>query len=76
MCDGISRVLNEFHVVMESRKNAERFFRSRDVVVEGSGLGLAIVQRVAELHGARLTLANLPEGGFQATLIFPLPGPA
>lgn len=46
----------------------ERFFRGRGTLVEGTGLGLAIVARVAELHGARLQLANLPGGGFRAVL--------
>ena len=46
----------------------ERFFRGRDVIHEGSGLGLAIVSRVAELHGARLELANHPEGGLIARI--------
>lgn len=55
---------------------AERFYRAVDASAEGSGLGLAIVQRVAELHGARLLLENLPEGGFQATLAFPSGRPA
>jgi len=47
---------------------AERFYRGRSALVEGSGLGLAIVRRIAELHGARLELANRPEGGFVASL--------
>ena len=46
-----------------------RFFRGRNQLEEGSGLGLAIVQRIAELHGARLRLANRPEGGFKAGIV-------
>lgn len=52
----------------ELSRLTERFFRGRDVTQEGSGLGLAIVRRVAELHGARLELANHPEGGLIARL--------
>lgn len=52
----------------ELSRITERFFRGRDVTQEGSGLGLAIVRRVAELHGARLELANHPEGGLIARL--------
>ncbi|NHA15998.1 two-component sensor histidine kinase [Thioalkalivibrio sp. XN279] len=47
----------------------QRFFRGRSHLEEGSGLGLAIVQRVAELHGAQLRLANRPEGGFKAGIV-------
>lgn len=46
----------------------ERFYRGRDVEAEGNGLGLAIVRRIAELHGARLEVANGETGGFTATL--------
>lgn len=52
----------------------ERFYRGREVTAEGSGLGLGIVQRVAELHDARLTLANRPGGGLEASLRWPPPG--
>lgn len=50
------------------RRLGERFFRAHPGSSEGNGLGLAIVGRIAELHGARLALANLPEGGFSASL--------
>ena len=52
----------------------ERFYRaggandSSGTSVAGSGLGLAIVQRIAQLHGARLELVNGPRGGFEARL--------
>lgn len=49
----------------------ERFFRGSRSFAEGSGLGLAIVSRIAELHGARLELANRPEGGFEALIRWP-----
>ncbi len=50
----------------------ERFYRSAEAVAEGSGLGLTIVQRIAELHGARLELRNRTEGGFEARLCWKL----
>ena len=46
----------------------ERFYRGPVVSGEGSGLGLAIVQRIAELHGARLEISNLATGGLKARL--------
>lgn len=49
----------------------ERFFRGQGPGVEGSGLGLAIVQRIAQLHAARLMIANHPQGGLQVRLLFP-----
>jgi two-component system sensor histidine kinase QseC len=54
----------------ELERLRERFYRGRDTHHEGSGLGLAIVQRVAELHGARLELENRPEGGLLAALVW------
>jgi two-component system sensor histidine kinase QseC len=49
-------------------KLVERFYRSSEANSEGSGLGLAIVQRIAEIHGARLEVVNIAGGGFSARL--------
>ena len=38
---------------------------------KGTGLGLAFVQEIAELHGGRATICNLPEGGAEARLELP-----
>ncbi|WMS86222.1 two-component system sensor histidine kinase EnvZ [Pleionea litopenaei] len=38
----------------------------------GSGLGLAIVKRIVELHHGEISLHNLPRGGLQARLVFPI----
>ena len=47
----------------EQRARAlERFYRITGTEESGSGLGLSIVQRIAELHRARLSLET-PEGG-------------
>lgn len=43
---------------------------------KGSGLGLTIASGQAGTMGARLTLANRPEGGAAATITFPAPSPA
>lgn len=55
----------------ELPKLIERFYRGGEAKAEGSGLGLAIVRRIAELHGARLEIDNLADGGFVACLRWP-----
>lgn len=42
----------------EKAQVLERFYRIPGNTAEGSGLGLSIVRRIAELHGAVLTLEN------------------
>jgi two-component system, OmpR family, osmolarity sensor histidine kinase EnvZ len=52
----------------------EPFFRldtSRSRSTGGSGLGLAIVKRIADAHGARISLGTSPEGGLRASVAFP-----
>ena len=46
----------------EREKVLQRFYRSATAGEVGSGLGLSVVQRVAEIHGATLTL-DAGEGG-------------
>jgi two-component system osmolarity sensor histidine kinase EnvZ len=36
----------------------------------GAGLGLSLASRVAQMHGGRLALRNLPAGGFEAKLVW------
>ena len=59
--DEIERVFEPFY-----RREASR---SRDT--GGTGLGLTIARDIARSHGGDLTLANLPEGGLEATLVLP-----
>jgi two-component system sensor histidine kinase QseC len=40
----------------------QRFYRGRSSGEEGSGLGLSIVARIAELHGANVSLGDGPGG--------------
>ena len=50
----------------------DRFYRVPGAGAPGSGLGLAIVKRVAELHGARIELADGEHGaGLAARVRFP-----
>ncbi len=57
---------------LESIKQPFRCGESARTDARGTGLGLAIVERVARLHGGRLTLHNRPEGGFEARLELPV----
>lgn len=43
----------------------ERFYRPPGQDETGSGLGLSIVQRIATLHGMRVSFDNAAEGGFE-----------
>lgn len=45
-----------------------RMEASRSQVTGGSGLGLAIVRQLADANGWRVSLANRPGGGLEATL--------
>jgi two-component system, OmpR family, sensor kinase len=50
-----------------------RFYRLPEAGEGGSGLGLSIVQRIAEIHGAQLALAEAATGkGLEVHVRFPL----
>jgi signal transduction histidine kinase len=59
--DQLERVFEPFYRLESSR--------NRDS--GGTGLGLSIARDIAEAHGGTLTLANLPQGGLEATLSLP-----
>lgn len=48
----------------------DRFYRGLGHDQPGCGLGLSIVQRIAELHRARLTLGDSPSGGLSVSVCF------
>ncbi|MFZ5559039.1 MAG: ATP-binding protein [Pseudomonadota bacterium] len=51
----------------------DRFYRAPGAAAGGSGLGLAIVRRVAERHGASVTLEDRAEGrGLRVRVRFPV----
>jgi two-component system OmpR family sensor kinase len=54
--------------VQELERVFERFHRAPGAIGPGSGLGLAIVRRIADRHGATVTLANRDGGGLRAEL--------
>lgn len=54
----------------------DRFYRIAAQDQPGTGLGLAICRRIAELHGARIELADGPNGqGLTASVCLPEPAP-
>jgi two-component system, OmpR family, sensor histidine kinase QseC len=60
-------------VASEREHVLQRFYRVPGSGQEGSGLGLSIVRRIAELHGAKLELAdNKAEGGLLVRVIWPV----
>lgn len=61
-------------IPLEQRQAALRRFHRLDTTGQtGHGLGLSIVTRIAELHGATLSLEQSPQlGGLAVTLYFPL----
>lgn len=55
----------------ERTRVRQRFHRLHDGSIPGSGLGLAIVDRIARLHGARLSLDQAEAGGLLACIDWP-----
>lgn len=55
----------------EMGKISERFYRPADTRASGSGLGLSIVKRIAEVHGAKLSISANENGrGLRVNVLF------
>lgn len=69
--DGTVRVLDKGPGVPQGERSlmVRRFWRARRDR-DGAGLGLSIVSRIAELHGAKLGIANRDGGGAVFSLSF------
>lgn len=55
----------------ERERIFDRFIRLAGQETSGSGLGLSIVQRIAELHQARIRLGESTLGGLEICVRFP-----
>jgi len=56
----------------ERAKVGQRFYRVLGTGESGSGLGLSIVNRIAELHGAKVSLGEAAQGrGLEVRILFP-----
>ena len=50
----------------------QRFHRMNQAVANGVGLGLSIVQRIAEIHHAKITFSHAASsGGLSVKVVFP-----
>lgn len=59
------------HEIQNMFEPFTRLDSSRNRETGGSGLGLALAQAIATAHNGRLTLANRPDGGLNASLWLP-----
>ena len=70
--DGIVRVLDEGPGIREDDRELifRRFWRQDRRRTGGAGLGLSIVHRIADAHGAVVSVENRPTGGACFSLRF------
>jgi signal transduction histidine kinase len=70
--DGTVRVLDEGPGIKDDERELifQRFWRRDRRRAGSAGLGLSIVQRIAEAHGATVSVENRPAGGAMFSLSF------
>ena len=75
--EGVVRVSDSGPGVPEANRAFvfRRFWRARRDNSDGAGLGLAIVSRIAEIHGAEVTIADNEGGGAVFSIRFRTPSP-
>lgn len=49
----------------------DKFYRSKNTLVNGTGLGLSIVKGFTEVHKGKIVLDNIPGGGARFTITIP-----
>ncbi len=72
--EGVSLAVSDRGLgIPEARRHElfQRFHRLGQPLPTGSGLGLSIVQKIVELHGARIDLTDRPGGGLRVEVRFP-----
>ena len=72
--DGVVSVLDRGPGIKDSEREFlfRRFWRRDRRRTGGAGLGLSIVRRIADAHGAALTVENREGGGANFSIGFPL----
>jgi two-component system sensor histidine kinase KdpD len=49
----------------------DKFYRSKNTLINGTGLGLSIVKGFTEVHKGKVVVGNIPGGGARFTITIP-----